>query len=172
MLKIYCDGSTRVKNKKGVENIGGFGIVVYNEKNEIIRAYSEQKRNTTNNEMELVALGISIMLFGTKDTWDCPTIYSDSMYAINCYTKWASNWERNNWIKADGKPVENKEIISTVYTDYLKTGKYNVNIEYCPGHSGIEGNELADKLATGELTPQEVLNGYKNFETRNDKDSR
>ena len=42
----------------------------------------------------------------------------------------------------------------------LKSNTHNVNINYCKGHNGIEGNELADKLATGEISAEEVLNKY------------
>ena len=155
-LKIFCDGSTRISNKRGAENIGGFGyVVIDSETNYILDAYSKTKKNTTNNEMELFALYYAIAHFGTKDQWDCPTIYSDSQYAINCATVWGDKWAKNGWITFSGKPIENKSTIVSIY-NLLHSGNFNVNIEYCKGHSGILGNELADKLATGEMTPLEV----------------
>jgi ribonuclease HI len=155
MLKIYCDGSTKIKNQKGVDNKGGFGYIVY-KNDKIIDAYSEQVNNTTNNEMELTALINVIKKYGTEDPWDAPTIYSDSRYATQSLTKWIYTWSSNNWKTSTRQPVENLELIKEGYK-LLQSGKYNVNIEYCKGHNGIIGNELADKLAKGEITPEEVL---------------
>lgn len=161
MITIYTDGSTREKNQRGVNNKGGFGYIAYDETGAIIDAYSKQVENTTNNEMELNALVLAILNFGIEDEWDCPTIYCDSMYAINCLTVWGPTWQKNGWVRAGGKSIENLEIIKTGIAA-LQSGKYNVNIEYCKGHNGIEGNELADKLATGTIMPEEVLNKYGN----------
>lgn len=167
MLTIYTDGSTREKNQRGASNKGGFGYVVY-ENGNIIDAYSEQIENTTNNEMELMALVNVIERFGTEDTWGCPEVYSDSMYAINCLTNWADNWELNNWYRSNGKPVENLALIQKGHA-LLKSNTHNVNISYCKGHSGIEGNELADKLAVGEITAEEVLLKYSKQELKENK---
>jgi ribonuclease HI len=155
-IKIFCDGSTRINNKKGAKNEGGFGYVAFDSKtNYIIDAYSKQVKNTTNNEMELYALYYAIAHFGTADDWGCPEIYCDSQYAINCATVWGRKWMVNNWMKSDGKPVENQQIIYDIHK-LLASGKFRVNINYIKGHSGIIGNELADKLATGVMTPEEV----------------
>ena len=159
MITIYTDGSTRKKNKRGANNEGGFGYIVYDENGKIIDAYSEQVENTTNNEMELTALVSVIEKFGIEDTWDCPIIYSDSMYAINCLTVWSQSWKQNGWKRANGENIENLPIIKRG-VELLDSGKHNVTIEYCKGHNGIEGNELADKLATGEISTEEVLNKY------------
>ena len=156
MITIYTDGSTREKNKRGASNKGGFGYVVFDEYNYIIDAYSEQVEDTTNNEMELTALVKAIEEFGTEDSWDCPLIYSDSMYAINCLTVWGPNWKLNDWKRANGENIENLPIIKKGI-ELLESGKNNVSIEYCKGHSGIKGNELADKLATGAITAEELL---------------
>ena len=155
-IKIFCDGSTRISNKKGTNNEGGFGYVAFDsETNYIIDAYSKQVKNTTNNEMELFALYYAIAHFGTKDEWNCPEIYSDSQYAINCATIWGPRWVANDWRKSDGKPVENQKIIYAIL-QLLNSGNFHVNINYIKGHSGILGNELADKLATGTMTAEEV----------------
>ncbi len=158
MITIYTDGSTREKNQRGASNKGGYGYVVYDD-NIIIDAYSEQVENTTNNEMELMALIAVIEKYGTEEDWGCPEVYSDSMYAINCLTNWAYTWELNNWYRANGKPIENLALVQKGYS-LLKSNTHNVNINYCKGHNGIEGNELADKLATGEISAEEVLNKY------------
>ena len=154
--EIYVDGSAQ-KNQKNINNIGGFGYVVYNN-NIIIDAYSKQVTNTTNNEMELTALVNVIKKYGTTDPWEAPSIYSDSRYAIQCLTVWAYKWSINNWKTSTKQPIENLVLIKEGF-ELLCSGNYCVNIEYCKGHSGILGNEIADRLATGRLSPEEVLNG-------------
>ena len=158
MLTIYTDGSTRIKNQKGADNEGGFGYVVYDD-GCIVDAYSEQVKNTTNNRMELMALLNVIRKYGTVYTWGCPQVYSDSIYAINCFTVWGPNWRKNNWTRSNGQTIENLDIIKEGVV-LLESGDYNITIDHIKGHNGFIGNELADKLATGAITPEEVLQKY------------
>ena len=51
MLYIYTDGSAR---KHGA--IGGYGIVIFDNNNNLIDAYRGTVENTTNNRMELSAI--------------------------------------------------------------------------------------------------------------------
>lgn len=158
MVTIYTDGSTRIKNKKGENNIGGFGYVVYNESGYIVDAYSEQVENTTNNRMELMALFKVIEKYGSDSIFGANTVYTDSIYAMKCITEWADVWNKNDWKTSKNTPVENQDLIKPMYELYWKD--HFIIIKKCDGHSGIEGNELADKLATGTITPEEVLNKY------------
>lgn len=64
------------------------------------------------------------------------------------------NWARNGWRKSDKKTPENLEIIQAYY-EWWKKG-YRIELRKVKGHIGIEYNELADKLATGKITPEEV----------------
>ena len=154
MYTIYCDGSTRINNQKGVDNIGGFGYVVYDNSGYIVDTYSEQVQNTTNNRMELMALYKVIEKYGTDSIFGANKVYTDSTYAMKCITEWGDIWNRNGWINSKKKPVENKDIIKPMYDLYWNN--HFIVIEKCSGHSGIEGNELADKLASGLLTAEEV----------------
>ena len=43
--------------------------------------------------------------------------------------------------------------------DGLFTKGCSIDLQYVKGHNETIGNELADSLATGALTVQEVLNG-------------
>ena len=162
MYKIFIDGSTKIKNQKNTNNIGGFGYVVYNEEGHIIDAYSERAFNTTNNRMELMALYAVIQKYGVDSVFspNISTVYTDSAYAMNCLISWSDTWRKNDWMTLSGKPVENQDIIIPMYETYWND--HFILIEKCKGHSGIEGNELADKLATGEITPEEVMEKYGN----------
>lgn len=155
MFTIYTDGSTRIKNKKGENNIGGFGYVVYDDKTGyIVDACSEQVQNTTNNRMELQALYEVIKKYGSDSIFGANIVFTDSAYAMKCITEWADVWNKNNWKTSKGTPVENQDLIKPMYDLYWRD--HFIVIKKCSGHSGIEGNELADKLATGLLTADEV----------------
>ena len=152
---IYTDGSTRGRNEKGALNQGGYGVVVY-ANNIIIDAFGKQVKNTTNNRMELTAIKEALKRYGTSpDNWDAPTIYTDSSYCVMSLTKWIHTWKVDNWIRPGGKPVENEDLMKELY-DLLYIKDRFGHITKCSGHNGIIGNELADKIATGTITPMEA----------------
>ena len=145
---IYTDGSAHPN-----PGPGGYGVVVCDNDDNIIDCYSHQEASTTNNIQELKAILYCMLKYGININnndfiQDIPTVYSDSSYAINTYTTWMFSWARNNWLKSDNKIPENLELIQAYYDWYNKG--YRINLKKVKGHSGIKGNELADKLATGK----------------------
>ena len=153
-MVIYTDGSCL---KNGYENSsGGYGVVVMDDDGNVVKCYSSFSNNTTNNQEELKAVIYAIKNFGlTKEPID---VYSDSSYVVNTFTDWMFKWERNGWLKSDNKTPENLDLIKEYYNYILKG--YRINLKRVRGHAGILGNELADKLATGKMTTEEVLNKY------------
>lgn len=161
MLEIWTDGSAHPN-----PGPGGFGVIVLDkDKNflynnyQLVEVYSKQFTNTvTNNEMELKAILYSFLNYGINITnsefGEIPIVYSDSAYAINCFNNWMWNWSSNNWLKSDKKVPENLELIKTYY-DWWQKG-YRIDLRKVKGHQGNYWNEIADKLATGKMTPEEV----------------
>lgn len=145
MLKIYTDGSARNNGKKN--SVGGFGFIVLNETIPIETYSSHRYRKATNNQMELLGILTAIERYGNDQEWIC--IYSDSMYALNTVTEWMYSWCANDWVKSDGTPPENLDIIKKIYKFIVKK-KYKVHFEFVKGHAGITCNEIADRLANGE----------------------
>jgi ribonuclease HI len=39
------------------------------------------------------------------------TVYTDSMYSINCMTKWGPSWRRKGWKRDSGEPLQNLDLI-------------------------------------------------------------
>jgi ribonuclease HI len=153
-MGIYVDGSCTGNGKN--ENSGGFGVVEINEQGKVVFAYAEHCENTTNNREELKAILYATKKYGTNNNFLVNTIYSDSNYCVQALNNWMFNWFHNNWLKSDRKPPENLDLIKE-YFNYRIIKNYCLNLEKIRGHSGILGNELADKLATKRITPEEVM---------------
>ena len=78
------------------------------------------------------------------------TIYTDSQYSIDCYTKWSSEWKKNKWKKKDNSIPENINIIKKGYD--LLLGNKNITLKHIKAHTGFSdrlsiGNDKADNLA-------------------------
>lgn len=159
-MVIYTDGSASPNPGKG-----GFGIVVYDNQNNLVKAYSHHEDNTTNNRQELKAIIFAALMYGEKQDPDSffqtfPIVYSDSSYCINTLTSWMFSWERNGWRKSDKQIPENLDLIQEYY-DWYQQG-YRIDLRKVKGHAGTEGNEIADQLAGGFITPEEVYKKYGN----------
>lgn len=142
MIIIYTDGST-LGNGTATSK-GGFGVVVYKD-NKIINAYQHFEEKTTNNEQELKAILWAMINYGKNN--ETPIVYSDSAYSVNSLTSWIYDWQRRGWKKANKKTPKNLDLIQT-YWELLNKG-YKINLQKVKGHANVEGNELADALATG-----------------------
>ena len=127
---FYTDGSASPN-----PGPGGFGVVQVDTEGAILSTYSSRQDNTTNNEQEMKAI-LYAACQGVLAKEDV-LIYSDSAYAINTFSNWMYNWERNGWVKGDGK----------VEVTFVKV----------KGHSKNPFNELADNLATGKVKPGNYL---------------
>lgn len=147
MLYIYIDGSSRKNGKKG-----GYGIVIFDDNNNLIDAYQEQFDNVTNNQMELKAFLKTFELLNTKYKNEQATIYSDSAYCINILNSWIYSWSKNGWKTSKGRIVKNLDIILSLYEYYNINFFINqIYIIKVDGHKGIVGNELSDALATADM---------------------
>ena len=149
---IYTDASAHPN-----PGPGGFGVVIY-DNNNLIDCYQHFEENTTNNRQEIKAILYAFLKYGKKwdSNLDIPTVYSDSNYCVNTLTLWMFSWAKDGWIKSDKKIPENLDLIQAYY-DWYKN-RHRINLQKISGHKGIEGNELADKLATGKIAVKDVLN--------------
>lgn len=158
MIKVYTDGSAHPN-----PGPGGYGYFAFDDQTgEILSCGSRQYDRTTNNAMELKAIVEMFVIFGQQNNFhktNGVTIYTDSAYAYNTFTKWIFDWHNRGWKKADKKTPENLDIIQE-YWNYYNKG-WRVNFELIPGHNGNPYNELVDKLATGKITLEEVHNEYR-----------
>ncbi|WP_417317063.1 ribonuclease HI [Emcibacter sp.] len=130
----YTDGAC-----SGNPGPGGWGVLLQSGTHE--KELCGGKRETTNNQMELMAAikALNAIKFSCH-----VTIYTDSTYVKDGITKWIHNWKNNGWRTAAKKPVKNAEL-------WQKLDKaiesHNVSWKWVKGHSGHPGNEKADELA-------------------------
>lgn len=142
---FYTDGSSYPTNPS---QTGGYGVVILDHNENLIDTCSMQFKEATpivtNNRMEMQAIIYAAEYAGKAG--ETARIYSDSIYAINAFTKWADSWERNGWVKSNGFPPENLDLIKKFRS---LPNRDNIELNKVVAHCGIKYNELADKLAYG-----------------------
>ena len=134
MIKVYTDGSCL-----GNPGNGGWAFVVINEKDISYRAGFE--RNTTNNQMELMAAIKAIEFLGKYNDINLNT---DSNYVRQGITNWILNWKRNNWKTSTKKAVKNIELWERL--DKLNVSK-NIIWSWVKAHDVDKFNNQVDQLA-------------------------
>ena len=156
-LSIYCDGACL--NNPGKS---GSGLSIYSDNNKPILLYGDYKELGTNNTAELNALYKALVIASESETTNI-TIFSDSQYSIDCVTKWAYGWKNKSWTKKGGE-IKNLEIIKISHELY-DTIKNKITVKHVKGHSGVEGNELADRMAMIAINSKNIE--YKEYDYEN-----
>ena len=134
MIKIYTDGSC-------IENPGqgGWAAIILDDgrKTEI----KGSKKNTTNNQMELLAPieALKKIPKGSK-----VQIYTDSKYVKLGITEWIHNWKKNGWKTSNKKEVSNKEL--WLELDLLNN-ELEISWNWVKAHSTNKFNNEVDLLA-------------------------
>ena len=134
MIKIYTDGSC-------LENPGNGGwaaIIIDDEKKTQIKG---SKKNTTNNQMELLAPieALKKIPKGSK-----VQIFTDSKYVKSGITEWIHNWKKNGWKTANKQKVKNKDL--WVELDLLSS-QFDIKWSWVKAHSTDKLNNEVDLIA-------------------------
>lgn len=117
-----------------------------------VDAFGSDAEILTNNVAEIKGL-LNLMLHLDKSVNDKTLkrvdVYTDSEYLRKSMTEWIVSWERKGWVRQDGQPVSNKEILLKTYNLYksFKERSVDLNIHWIRSHEGHLGNERADLLA-------------------------
>lgn len=145
LFKIYTDGGFSFKN-----SIGSWAFVVLNDDatQRIERSGIVEHHKQTSQVAEIIAI-LNAMSFTFEQLCSSNSrisetvqlkIYSDSQYCVNTLNQWMHGWARKNWHV--GK--ENLDLWKPMYD--LKSKFHKVEAIWVKGHSGVEFNELVDKL--------------------------
>jgi len=71
-------------------------------------------------------------------------LFTDSKYVMHGINDWIVGWKAKDWKTANRKPVKNVALWKRL--DALNE-QHNVDWHWVKGHSGNEGNDIADELA-------------------------
>ncbi|MBX9931484.1 MAG: ribonuclease HI [Methylobacterium sp.] len=118
---------------------GGWGVFIADPQGPVELCGGE--RGTTNNRMELTAAIRALSYFpeGAAIEMRC-----DSQYVVKSVTEWMKGWKARGWRTATG-PVKNIDLMQEL--DGLASRR-DVRWTWVRGHTGEDGNERADRLAT------------------------
>ena len=134
MIKIYTDGSC-LDNPGN----GGWAAIIFMNNEKI--AITGNKKNTTNNQMELMA---AIEALKKIPTGQKVQVYTDSKYLKMGITEWIDKWSQNNWKTSSKQKVKNLEL----WTELNEISKkHKIEWFWVKGHAGDPINEEVDTLA-------------------------
>lgn len=140
-LFIFSDGNC--KNNGSKNAVAGFSVHFHNkdfQQFNITKLIESTEK--TNNIAELSGLNYIVDIIDiNKELFQKYNIIIilDSMYVINCITKWNKNWIKNNWKNSKNEPVKNKELLQNI----LKKFPDNIVFKHVYSHKP----EPVDKLS-------------------------
>ena len=134
-VEIFTDGAC-----KGNPGPGGWGAVIRYGKH--AKEICGGEIDTTNNRMELLAAinALNVLVEPCE-----VLLHTDSKYVLDGITRWVEGWKRNGWKNACKQPVRNAELWHKLID---AAERHEIEWHWVKGHSGNEGNDLADKLAS------------------------
>lgn len=142
---VFTDGSCNYKTQKG-------GIGIYMKFNNYEKRISEGSFiEATTGRMELLAMIVALKTV-RKDLET--SIFSDSMYVVNCCNLWVKDWYESKMIEFK----KNTDLLLLLHSELIKINPNLLKIAHVKGHSGVDGNEIADRLAD---------KGYRSKENKN-----
>lgn len=163
---VYTDGSCCNNGSTFSKPYGGIGIFFgLNDMRNIGEPLpvSNTPEQTTNQFAELYAIARALeicsldhprLAAAAKVATGCDkmlyVIHTDSLYSVHCIYKWYEAWDRNGFITKSGTRVKHAHVIQCIrkQIEYLeKTLGATVRFKHERGHTGVFGNEWADKLA-------------------------
>lgn len=133
-ITIFTDGAC-----KGNPGPGGWGAVLRFGKHQ--KTLCGGQNDTTNNQMELLAAIKALQALTEPCDVD---LYTDSQYLRKGVLEWMENWKHRGWKTSAKQPVKNQALWQEL--DAV-INKHKIKWHWVKGHSGHEGNELADELA-------------------------
>ncbi len=153
MASIFCDGACSGNGTKSA--YGGWAWAFWpgsaiGEPTEFKAAKlsTEGGNKPTNQRAELTAL-LEALRWVSDHPGIQPTIYTDSMYAINCTKTWGPAWKRKGWKRDSGEPLQNLDLIKPLVELWaaIKTPMQHVRGHQKGAGPEVHGNNWVDRAA-------------------------
>jgi len=136
MTTVYTDGACLNNGEETAK--AGCGVWYgNNDPRNISERVSHKTQSNQTGELTAVLLAIK-----NHPQHEDLNILTDSKYVIDGLTKNAKRWEERNWTD-----IQHGEIFKCI-TAWTRWRKGKTFLKWVKGHSGIEGNEEADRLAS------------------------
>jgi len=138
-VSLFTDGAC-----SGNPGPGGWAFILRCNQTEKELERSDGVPETTNNQMELMAVirGLEAL----KEPCEV-TLFADSSYVLQGMQNWMAGWKSRGWKRKDGSklvPVKNVELWMEL--DQLMQS-HRIEFQHVKGHSGHLENERCDELA-------------------------
>lgn len=143
----FVDGSYSSTEQKS-----GFGVIIIDNKGIQTPLYKAFTKQLSADFLEL--RNVAAELEGVKEAIKWAIAYKKTRIKIYYDYEGIGKWADGSW--------RAKKDITRQYVTFLKDKRALITIEFCkvPAHSGIEYNEMADKLAKNSLLEK----GYKTYD--------
>lgn len=136
---IYTDGACEPN-----PGCGGWSFVVI-EGGVEINNRNGGDISTTNNIMEMTGILAALEYAKASGLPVADTIiYSDSQYCVKGCTEWRHGWQRKGWTRGGNSELANAGLWKAIAAAH---DAFPCKIMWVRGHSGVPGNERADRLA-------------------------
>lgn len=138
MIDIYTDGACEPN-----PGAGGWAFIVMRDGVEVNNRNGGD-RDTTNNIMEMTAV-LAALEYANMAAFnpDAVTVYSDSQYCVKGCNEWRHGWKRKGWTRGKSA-LANADLWKAIADAH---DAFPCKIIWVRGHSGVPGNERADRLA-------------------------
>ncbi|AOF91240.1 RNase H family protein [Sinorhizobium sp. RAC02] len=145
LIDVFADGSFNPRL-----SVGGWAFVAFQAKREIQRDHGSAPGDS-NNTFEVLAILKAVIWINTEWHGAPATIWTDSSRAEEGCRRFRPIWRNNDWRRIEPNFRKRKRTIRDVALwqelDRQLSANPCLRIEWCRGHDGIEGNELADTIA-------------------------
>jgi len=143
-VEAYADGCCL-----GNPGPGGYGVVLSHGGH--TKELKGGFRHTTNNRMEILAAIKAIEAL--KEPCHL-VLHSDSQYLVKAINEgWAEKWKAKGWKTQGNKPAMNPDLWQRLLRLCLD---HKVEFKWVKGHSGVLGNERADRLANEAANSEDL----------------
>lgn len=162
-VAIFTDGNCKNNGRRGAK--GGYAVFFTDDTDSPFYKYNTVKmmeESPTNQKCELSAIfTVYKILNKHPDAFSNQKIMicTDSLYSINCITKWSDNWKNNNWRTAKGEPVKNVELIQAILKERDRC-PYDVDFKHVFSHTKqpSDKNSQAYYYWHGNYTVDKMIN--------------